>query len=272
MSRIHLWFGPNGTGKTGAALMGATPEKPVGHHEWEPGGFKRGASGLQLSEGAVLVHKFRVPATELEQMGEIRTSDRGGINPNLGYRLSGWIEVIQEFTQEYMGDCKAGRRPVIDTATRLWLAERMAFDQQVQDATGKDAEKLGQLKYTAPNARMISIAEYAERYDLDVILIAHEDVVFNSNPPMPKVDTMRELENLADVVLRFRIANGKPVGTIWKAADGGMSLKGMEIEEPSLAKVNALLDSAAAIRARGLPMTGLTPKSIIEQGQALGAR
>ncbi len=268
MSRIHLWFGPNGTGKTGCALSGATPESPVGYSEWEPGGFKRGASGLGLNEGSVLVHKFRVPATELEQMGEVKTGASGNLQPQLAYKLSGWMEVIQEFTSAYMDDCKSGRRPVIDTATRLWLAERLAFDQQVQDATGKDAEKLGQLKYTAPNARMISIAEYAERYDLDLILIAHEDTVFNSNPPQPKADTMKELENLADVVLRFRIVNSLPCATIWKAADGGMQLKGMEIMEPSLEKVNLLLDCAAALRRAGVPMPD-DAGQVISQGRML---
>ncbi len=272
MSRSHLWYGPNGTGKTHAALKGASTDEPTAYFEWEPSGFRRGAAGLNLNEGSVAVHKFRVPTPELESLGEVKVTAAGNAMPQVSFHLEGWVECISEFNQKFTAACKAGQRPVVDTVTRLWLAQRQAFEQQVQDATGKDAEKLSQLKFTMPNARMIGMAEYAERYDLDIILISHEDTVFNSNPPIAKPDTMKELPNLVDVVLRFRIVGNRPVATITKAAEGGMDLVGMEIEEPSLIKVNALLDSAAAIRARGLPMTGLTPESIIEQGQALGAR
>lgn len=269
MTRIHLWFGPNGTGKTRAALEGASADQPVGYFELEPGGYKRASGGMQVPNGAIELKKFRVPATELEQMGTIKTGEAGGLMPQLRYKLEGWVEVLTAFTAAYMEACKAGKRPVIDTATRLWLMQRQAYEQQVQDATGKEAEKLGQLKYTAPNARMISVAEYAERYDLDLILIAHEDTVFNSSPPEYKPDTMKELVNLADVVLRFRIKNKVPVATIWKGAEAGLDMKDKEIEWPTLERVNLVLDCAAAIRGNQMPMPE-SIEDILNTGKLLG--
>lgn len=270
MSRSHLWFGPNGTGKTASALAGSTPEVPSHLMELEPGGYKRASAGMPLARGAVEITSLRVPATELEQIGEVKVTGQGNAMPQMAYRLEGWIEFVTQFNAALTAACKAGRRPIVDTATRLWLAQRQAFDQQIQEATGKDAEKLGQLRYTTPNARMIAMAEYAERFDLDLIMIAHEGTVFNSNPPQPSVDTMKEMENLADVVLRFSVRDSKPLATVWKGADGGMVLRGLEIPEPTLAKVNRVLDCAAAMRSEGQEVPKDTNEILLRGGLLIG--
>ena len=249
--RSLLFYGPNGTGKTRAALEGATEDEPVSLHEFEPGGFRRASPGLGEAKKWITVHKYRVPSEEMEQLGEIKVTGGGNALPQLSYKLEGWSELVAEFNRNMVEGCKAGLRPVIDTATRLWLAQRQAFEQQVQEATGSAAEKLGQLKYTAPNARMLSAAEYGAKFNLDTVLIAHEGTVFNSNPPIYIPDTMKELANLVDVVLRFRLRDNVPVATFEKGAEAGL-IRGRELEYPTLGKVSAILDAAALVRDAGM--------------------
>ncbi len=257
MSRSHLWFGRNSTGKTKAALDGATPDHPVSYHELEYNGFKRGSNRLHLDEGAVLVVRDRVVAGV-------------GVLPQLEYRLEGWAELIAEFNANYKADCSKGYRPVVDTATRLWLAQRNAFEQQVQNAASKAAaDALGQLRYTAPNSRMIGAATHGlEYFDLDTILIAHEDTIFGTTTL--KADTMKEIENLVDVVLRFEWKGNGPVATFWKGAEAGQ-LKGKEISEPTLAKVNLIVDCAAALEHEGMGMPE-SVEDILMQGRLLGVK
>ncbi len=270
MARTYLFFGRNGSGKTSAAIADATPEQPVSYHELEHGGYRRAAGRLRLADGAVLVHHYRVPAPEMEDgLGEIQVTSKGGVMPQVNYRLSGWTELIAEFNKNYREDVAKGYRVVIDTSTRLWLAQRNAFEQQVQDAASKQAaDQLGQLRFTAPNARMIASAIYGlEHYDVDVVSIAHEDRAFGTNDI--KIDTQKEIENLVDVVLRFEWED-RPVATIYKGGEVGI-LRGLKIPEPTLALVSKVLDCGAVIDAAGLPMPSEV-SAIIEQGQALGAR
>ncbi len=254
MPRTHLWFGKNGTWKTTAAIADATPEAPVSYHELEHGGFRRAASRLRLAEGAVLVHRYRIPAPEMEEMGEVHVTAKGGVLPQM----------------DYSQDVKRGLRPVIDTSTRLWLSQRNAMEEAYQKAATRQAmDALGQMRYTAPNARMIAAATFGlEHYDLDVISIAHEDRVFGTTDI--KADTMKEIENLVDVMLRFEWdeAERQAVATVWKGGEVGV-LKGMKIPAPTLGKVNLLLDCAVAIQLAEMPM----PKdyeTVLSIGRGLG--
>lgn len=247
--RIWLIFGSNGTGKTTFAL-GENKDDLIDYLELEPGGYRRAATGLAHPE-RITVHKLRTPLTEIEDVGRIVVG-ANGTAPQPAHYLEGWNDVYGEFLKAYMNGLKGPARPVIDTATRLWLLVRQSFSEQLQKATGSDLVTLDQLKYTAPNARMLQIAEAAERYDKDLVLIAHEDTVFGTSQIKP--DTMKEMPNVADITLRFRVQDSRPVATIFKLGEGGMDLLGRDIENPTLAKVNLILDGAAKLRSMHMPI------------------
>lgn len=253
MSRTFLCWGPAGTGKTTFALADATPESPVAYKELEPGGFRRAASRMRLSEGAVAVESFPTPMQELETLlsGIPTLGGKGGLHSDFSYKLDGWIELLNNIVHSMMATSKAGQRPVFDTATRYWYIIRQAYEEMVQKATGAESEKIGQLKFTWPNKIMLQTHEFPMNYGLDVVWIAHQDTVFNSDPPIYKPDCWKELPGMVDVSLQFRIQNNKPVARIDKGAESGIALRGLDIEEPTLSKVNTILNVAEALAAEG---------------------
>lgn len=252
MARSYLLSGAAGTGKSNFGLENASEENPVSYHEWEPGGFRRAATRLGFDEknlpSFIRLHKYRVPIQELESLGEIQVTQKGNVLPQIKYKLEGWTTLLAEFNQTYMQDCKDGFRPIVDTCTRLWLCQQQAWEQQVQEATnGGDSAKLDRLRFTTPNSRMTGATEFAGAYDLDAIFIAHERQVFNSDPPIYVPDAWRETEGLVDLCMRFIIRDRKPTARITKGAEFGMLLQGLEIPEPTLSKVNTIMDVVAAL-------------------------
>lgn len=253
MARTYLAWGPAGTGKTTFALADATPDNPVAYKELEPGGFRRAASRMRLDEGSVVVESFPTPMQELETLlsGVPTVGGKGGLHSDFSYQLDGWIELLNNVVHSMMTTSKAGQRPVFDTATRYWYIIRQAYEEMVQKNTGAKAESIGQLKYTWPNKIMLQTHEFPMSYGLDVIWIAHQDSVFNSDPPIYKPDCWKELPGMVDVSLQFRVQNNKPVARIVKGAESGMVLQGLDVEEPTLAKLNTILDVAAALISEG---------------------
>lgn len=266
MARTYLLSGPNGSRKSTFGIEEASELDPVSYHEFEPGGFRRAAIRLGLDPKNlpdwVRLHQYHTPVPELESMGEVILSAKGNAMPQLKYDLTGWTDIIADFNGNYMQDCKDHYRPITDTETRLWLAQRQAYEQQVQEATnGGDSAKLDRLKYTTPNARMSGAHEFAGSYDLDAIFIAHEKQVYNSDPPQYVPDTWGEAENLVDVSLRFRLAGGEAIAKIAKGAEVG-ALVGMDIPNPTLAKVSLLLDNAALLVNKRTGIPGLPIKDM----------
>lgn len=241
--RVTLAFGPPFSGKTSFALG---EDFPVDYHEFEPGGFRRASSSIP-EDAEIKVYSYRTPLTNIESTGTLLVGGGGGVAPAASYRLEGWLELYAEFLRNYIGGLKSGGgRPVIDTGTKLWLTVRQAFNQQLQEATGNEMARLDQIKYTEPNARITQITEAAERFDKDLIIIAHEDRDFNTGAIKP--DTYKNMADIADISLRFEVKDNKPVATIFKIGEGGLGLIGLEIVEPTISKVNQLLDAAAILR------------------------
>ncbi len=272
MARTWLLWGPAGTGKTTFALADATPENPVAYKELEPGGFRRSARRLNLHEGAVDVQKYPTPNQELETLlsGVPELGGKGGLKADFNYKLDGWVELLNDVVMSTMSTSKAGQRPVFDTATRFWYLIRQGYEEMVQKATGADIDKIGQLRFTWPNKIHLQIHEFPLAYDLDVIWIAHEGTVFNSDPPVYKPDCWKELEGLVDVSLRFRIVNNKPVARIDKGAEVGMTLRGLDIPEPTLAKLNTILDVAPLLEEEGDVANIRDVDYLLAQGQLRG--
>lgn len=73
---------------------------------------------------------------------------------------------------------------------------------------------------------------------------------------------------MADCTLRFSLQNRKPVATIYKAGTGGLELIGMSISEPTLEKVNMVLDTAAALRRGGYEVPG-SYEDLMERAEML---
>lgn len=251
MSRTWLLSGPAGTGKTTFALADATPEQPVAYKELEPGGFRRAATRLNLSEGAVVVDSYPTPTQELLTLlaGVPELGSKGGLKADFSYQLDGWQELLNNLVSGMMKTSQAGQRPVFDTATRFWLIVRNCYEEMVQKATGADIEKIAQLRFTWPNKVHLQVHEFPIAYGLDVIWIAHETTVFNSDPPIYRPDCWKELEGQVDCSLRFRVADNKPVARITKGAEVGMVLQGLDVVEPTLGKLNAILDVAGLLEA-----------------------
>ncbi len=252
MARTYLLWGPAGSGKTTFALRDATLTEPVWYAELEPGGFRRAASRMTLAEGEVLVSTYPTPMQELENLlaGIPSLGGKGGLHSDLDSQLEGWQELLNNVVSGMIQAVKSGQRPVFDTATRYWYIIRQAYEEMVQKA-GAKAESIGQLKFTWPNKIMLQSHEFPLAYGLDVIWIAHQDTVFNSDPPIYKPDTWKELPNMVDVVLRFRVENSVPVARIVKGAESGMALQNLDIPEPTLYKCNAILDLVATLEREG---------------------
>ena|SRR3990167_276301 len=255
MSRFFLVFGENGSGKTTFALTG---DKPINYYEWDSGSWERAATSMNLGEGDVQVRQYYAPLTSLLDPGRVSVGDRGGIAPATAHVLEGWNDLFWGFVKDYLGDLKGAGYPVIDTSTKLWLAVRQAFLEQVQQAAGPERERLNALQYTEPNARMSQIVEAAKARGKDLVMLAHEGEVYLNDKPtgILKPDGFKELPNMADCTLRFSLRNKKPLAVIYKAGTGGLELVGREIEEPTLPNVNALLDAAIKLRRAGMPLPG----------------
>lgn len=252
MARTYLLSGPDGSGKTTFAVADATPDSPVAYKGMEPGGFERATKRLKLGEGAILNEYFPPPEDELENLlGGIPLISGGG-KVDFRYELDGWVKLLSDIANSMMASSKVGQRPVFDTATRLWLIIRNAFQEMCQKTTAADFEKLDQQKYTWPNKVHMQMHEFPYKYELDVIWVAHQDTVFRSDPPVYKADCWRELPGMVDVHLVFTIENGVPVGRIDKGAEVGMTVRGLKIPEPTLSKVNSILDVVGVLEAEGL--------------------
>ena len=263
MSRVFLMMGESGTGKTTCALSGP---KPINYYEFDAGSLERASAGLKLSEADIIPRYYYSPLTNLLDPGKISVGERGGIAPATVHKLEGWRELFWQFVADYLTALNGPGYPVIDTATKLWLCIRQAFLQEVQEAAGPEKERLNQLQYTEPNARHSQIIEAAKIKGKDLILLSHEKEQYLNDKPTGQIvpDGFREVSNMADCSLRFKLRDKKPVATIFKAGTGGLELLGMEIVEPTLDKLNTLLDAATTLRREGIPFEGMLADEVVQ--------
>jgi hypothetical protein len=251
MSRVYLFTGDNGTGKTSCAL-GDNPEDIVDFYEFDTGSFERAAAAMDNLD-RITVRQYMAPLTNLLGQGSISVGERGGISPATVHRLDGWKDQFWKFVSDYLPALKGTGRPVIDTETKLWLMIRQGFLEEVQDAAGPERARLDQLQYTEPNARHSQIIEAAKMFNKDLVMLAHEkeQYIKNQSTGVMIPDGFKEVPNMADAVLRFRLVDRKPVATFTKAGAGGLDLLGVEIVEPTLPLINDVLDAAAKLRKAG---------------------
>lgn len=248
MSRTFLVLGAAGTGKSTFALSG---EGIVDFYEFDPGSFERAAISLQ--EGKVNLHQYTPPLTALEAPSGKLSLINPAV-PQTSHHLAGWSENFWRFVADYLPALDGPGYPVIDTETRFWMTIRQGFLQEVQEATGKDQERLNTLAYTEPNARYSQVLTAPKIKGKDLVLLAHEKESYVNDKPTGTFvhDGYKEAPNLADCTLRFTLQGKVPLATIYKAGTGGLELIGREIQNPTLVLVNAILDGAAKLRRLGM--------------------
>lgn len=265
MSRVICIYGPNFTGKSSFAGSG---DGRKFYAEMDPGSFSRANF---RNPDLFDLHKYHAPLTSLLDMGKISVGAGGGTAPAPVHRLRDWKELFWKFVTDYLAALDQDYSDFVwDTGTKLWLLVHNAFQQEVQEATGNAQARLDALKYTEPNSRMDQLIEASRIKEKNLIIVAHQGEVYQKNEPtgIPKADGYKEVENIADVTLRFSLQGKKPVATVTKAGAGGLELIDMQIHEPTLPGVMKLLDAAEAIRRKGLGMPA-TPDEVIALGSRL---
>ena len=265
MARIHLVMGDAGTGKSTYALSG---EGQVDYYELDVGSAYRAMEAMNLPENKVNLHTYPPPLTNLIEPE--RTSTINPAVPISVHRLEGWRELFWQFIKDYLEGLKGPGYPVFDTETKMWLMTRQAFLQEVQESVSGEKERLNSLAYTEPNARYDQVITAAKSRGKDLIMIAHEKEVWEGDKPTGRFihDGKKEAANLADITLRFKVVNKKPVAEIMKAGAGGMELVGRKLEEPTIPSVNAFLDAAIKLRKAGMPLPDSNDE-LLELAEAL---
>jgi hypothetical protein len=270
-------IGPAGSGKTSFALSG---DGRTGFLEFDPGSYDRAVQGSPIDEESIRLTRHWPPLDSLRDLGRISVGREGGVGSATAKHLKGWLETYTKFIDAYFESLEDPEvnQIVLDTETREWLVVRQGFLQQVQEAQAgnnkQEAERLGTLQYTEPNARQEQIATAAKMYNKDLILIGHMKEEWRNNEATGNMihDGHKEAPNIADLFLEFSIVDRKPMATIRKAGAGGLELVGMKIVAPKLKDLHDLLDSAALIRRMGgtLP-SPLTLESVLAAAKVFQA-
>lgn len=272
MSGITLLFGDTGTRKTSLALSAPGTKWFA---EFDPGSYDRAAAGMpEFEEGEVELHHYETPTTHLESPGRVLVGQKGGVENFAAHRLEGWQECFWGFVQDFSQALKKvdGKVPydnyIWDTGTRLWLACRQAWFEQVQDklqqdTTKEERERLGQLQYTEPNSRINGLTEWIINAGSNLIIVAHAGDVYQGGEPAKgkiKADGYKELANISNVVLHMANRGGRLIGTVVKIdglslADGdgtyNFNNRGMEIEAPTMTKLEELRKAILLINRKG---------------------
>lgn len=275
MSYVYLFIGPAGTGKSTTAYSG---EGKTGVHEFDPGSFERAVKGSPIDLDNIRLTRHWPPLDSLRSLGKVNVGAGGGVASATAKHLEGWLKTYTGFIDAYFVNLEDPdvNQIVIDTETREWLVVRQGFLEQVQQAQASnnkaEADRLGTLQYTEPNARQEQIATAAKMFNKDLVLIGHMKEEWKNNEATGNMihDGHKEAPNIADLFLEFSIVNKKPVATIRKAGAGGLELVGMKLEAPTLTQLRDLLDGAALIRRSGLALpTPLTLDAVVGLAESL---
>lgn len=256
---VYLAFGPNGSGKSSFALSGTGNKW---YAEFDPGSLDR--TGIDIAEANIEPHFYHPPLQSLLDMGslDLASVGRGAGGVQIAYKLSGWKEMFWDhFITDYMKALTEGdfQDFIIDTNKMEWEMCRNSFRQRIQEESDLDEKRrLSRLDYQEPNNQQTQLIQGVKGRGKNYIMVAHEAEIWAGGEPTGryKPDGWREAEDLADITLRFSIRNKRPVGTIHKAAAGGLDLLDMEIVEPTIEKMDKLIKSAALLRRQGVPLLG----------------
>ena len=271
MSHTTLVYGPAGTIKS--SFAGSNPAILNWWAELDAGGFER--AGFNKDDPRFQFHEYHPPLAALLDFGRMAFDTKGQVVPHNQRTEAGYMALADQLRDEFMEALISDSigQITFDTATILWELFQNARDEEVRLA-GKNDQRLGQLRYTEPNRWMRGFISAPKVADKDFVMTCHAAEEWKGTGEaraatgnyIPK--GFGEMENYADVVLRMLIVGKKPVGRIMKVGRGGLSLIGMEIEEPTLPKLYTLLDAADMIRAAGLSVPE-EYEEVVELGRSL---
>lgn len=253
--RVYYCYSASGLGKSTFALSG--PKKKW-YAELDAGSFERAESGLDIPKDLIDINYFYPPikwdddedGDKVVDTSMVGKSGHGAIK--VITKLEGFRELRKQFRNAYG---KALQDPeiedvIIDTESNYYDLIQLAQKQRFQEELGVEAGKLKRAEYDELYAEMFQIMRGAKGSRKNLILLAHEKELWIGGEPTGKFipDGCKKVPDEADVSLRFVKKNRKPVAIIVKAGGADMRMVDMEIEEPTIEKVDHLLDCAKALQ------------------------
>ncbi len=269
-----IWGAP-GTIKS---TLAASWPMGISWHEFDIGGFERGSAYLNEEQKAgVILHQYQPP---------IRLSMEKD-----GHLLEGYVELWQSFLNNIKTDLANPNihTLVYDPGSICWQCCHRAYLQMLQKRT-PTREQLLQIEYGDVNPWQLAVIQAPRAKDKNLVVTFHTSPYYvddgkggTKEDPSGAVhpDGWSHFSKSADLILHttvldkvpyviFEDHNNPKIKDV-KTGMAPLELVRMRLENPSYEKIAQLVDGAKTIKARNLPMPE-TPESIIEQGQALGAR
>lgn len=159
------------------------------------------------------------------------------------------IKVAQEFWNTIIKDYnkaledKDVRTVVIDTASAVWEARRMAYLAEIRE-TNPERKSLVPQEYFVPNRDMKMLITQAALHKKILIVVHHtrEEYDAQGRPTGEEVpDGFKYTGDLVDVEFWMSKKGGKITGTIYTC---GLSIaaEGIEMENPTFDKLSTLID------------------------------
>ena len=265
---VYLAYGPNGSGKSWFALSGKGRKW---YAEFDPGSFDR--TGLDPKNPDLELHKYPPPISSLMDKGKldlsmVGKSGRGGVGVSLKY--TDWDEIFWAgFVKDYTDALTANQFDdyIWDTAKLMWEMNQNSYRERIQEETDLDTYRgLTRLDYKTPNMWMHRFIQAAKAKSRNVVIVAHQKDEWQNGEPTGryKPDGWDEASDQSDCTLRFFVRNRRPVGILEKGGSAGMDVIGLEVVEPTIEKMNRLLDAATALRRAGIPLAGMDAEAIVQ--------
>lgn len=262
-SWIILVYGEVATGKSTFAY---SSERLKETFEFDVGSLERAASGLGISAEMITYHKYQLPPTSLRDRGRISTQlmgkdDKGNLTgkgaATIVHRMTGWGDLSFKFRNDFADACEKTdeRDLIVDTANLCWEALQDGTRDDIQANIPQDQweKELKRLEFEEPNKQMWDMCNYAKANGKNLIFTARESQIWGGSNYIEgshKPEGSRDLPGYADAVIRMTVnaSTRKPQGQLVKVAAGGLELKDMMLQTPTIDSVIALLSGAAAIK------------------------
>ncbi len=267
----YLVWGPPGTTKSTFAMSG---EGKKWYVELDPGSLERAKRKVDMS--LVEVYECYPPFSMDEgvlDVSMVGNSGKGAVQ--IVHQLEGYDEAHKLLRGNF---AKAILNPeidsiIFDTGTLLDNLIVTSFLQRIQNETDVERTRLTKLEYKERAAGWFFFLNNAKAKKKNIIITAREREMYKGGEPTGVMipSGWDDAPYQVDMEIRFSIENRQPVGTIMKAGGAHVALVGVKVIEPTIPKMEELTRCAWAISDQKLPMPE-SAESIIEQGQALGAR
>ncbi len=280
MARIYRFVGDQWTGKTTCALSG---EGGTWYGELDAGSWDRAINGIDV--GSVDHYECHPPTRDLlaalldEGTLSIEAVGKFGSGPiRVIHNLDGYHENLMNFRRAF---AQAILNPdiqnlVFDTETDLWNLHQDDLLERIQKETNVRRERLTQLEYEDLHSKMDELIAITRHHKKNLILITRTKEEWITGTDGKRTTSGKKVADgwdrapfRVDVELNFTVRDKIPQATIAKAGGASLALGGITITEPTLPKIELLIECARAIRAdkRDLPEE---VEDILDLGRLMG--